>query len=37
MTASEVGERLRVEGLKKKEKGLMDMDNSMVAAGRRGI
>ena len=37
MTASEVGERLRVEGLKKKEKGLMDMDNSMVIGGGWGL
>ena len=35
MTASRGG-RLGVEGLSKKEKGLMDMDNSMVIAGGRG-
>ena len=27
----------RVEGLSKKEKGLMDMDNSVVVAGGGGI
>ena len=35
MTAS-WRERLGVEGLSKKE-GLMDMDNSVVIAGRRGL
>ena len=36
MTASgQVG--LGVEGLSKKEKGLMDMDNNVVIAGGRGI
>ena len=34
MTAS-VG-RERMEGLSKKEKGLMDMDNSVVTAGGEG-
>ena len=34
MTASRVSEG--VEGLSKKEKGLMDMDNSVVIAGGRG-
>ena len=35
MTAKD-GERLGVEGLSKKEKGLMDTDNSVVSAsGRR--
>ena len=28
--------RLGVEGLRKKEKGLMDMDNRVVIAGERG-
>ena len=28
---------LRVEGLSKKETGLMDMDNSAVIAGDRGL
>ena len=32
MTAKGVG----VEGLSKKEKGLMDMDNSVVIVGRSG-
>ena len=27
----------RVDGLYKKEKGLMDMDNSVGIAGRRGV
>ena len=39
MTALAVGgggrEWLRVEGLSKKEKGLMDMDSSVVIAGGR--
>ena len=26
-----------MEGLSKKEKGLMDVDNSVVMAGRRGV
>ena len=34
-TAGEGG-GLGVEGLSKKEKGLMDMDNSVVIAGGRG-
>ena len=28
---------LEVEGLCKKEKGLMDMDNSIMISGRKGI
>ena len=35
MTASEGGGGYGVEGLSKKEKGLMDMDNSVVIAGGR--
>ena len=33
MTASGGGGRLGVEGLSKKEKGLMDMDNRVAIAG----
>ena len=36
MTASGGGGE-EVEGLSKKENGLMDMDNSVVTAGWRGI
>ena len=36
MTASGVGGE-GVEGLGKKEKGLMDMDNIVVTAGRWGV
>ena len=36
MTAM-VGGGKGVEGLSKKEKGLMDMDNSAVIAGRKGV
>ena len=36
MTAKGLGVRLGVEELCKKEKGLMDMDNSVVIAGRWG-
>ena len=36
MTAGRRG-RLGVKTLHKMEKGLMDMDNSVVVAGRRGI
>ena len=34
MTAGGIGKE--VEGLSKKEKGLMDMDNSVVIVGGRG-
>ena len=36
MTASWQG-RLGVEGLSEKEKGLMDMDNTVVIAGERRV
>ena len=36
MTAKELG-RLGVEGLNKKEKELMDMDNSVVITGVSGV
>ena len=35
MTASGVGGQLGVEGLSKKEKGLINTDNSVVIAGGR--
>ena len=36
MAASVMGGREGVEGLSKKQKGLTDMDTSVVNAGRRG-
>ena len=37
MTASGGRERLGVEGLSKKEKGFMGVDNSVVTAGGRRV
>ena len=37
MTATVEREGYLVKGLSKKEKGLVDMDNSVVIAGARGI
>ena len=37
MTGSGEGGGDGVEGLSKKEKGLMDMDNNVVISGERGI